>query len=96
MFYALTKIYATNHGLIPRKKSYDKLFVYFTLERGLVFGLFITVLGVLLYYLGFEKGTQNIENMLKITLPAVVVSVLGIQIVLFSFFFSVLGLKEEK
>lgn len=96
VFYALTKIYATNHGLIPRKKSYDKLFIYFTLEKGLIFGLFLTFFGVFLYYLGFEKGIGSIENMLKITLPAVVVSVLGIQVVLFSFFFSILGLKEEK
>lgn len=96
VFYALTKIYATNHGLIPRRKSYNKLFVYFTLERGLILGFLFTLFGGFLYYLGFEKGIESMENMLKIIIPSIVIAVLGIQIILFSFFFSILGLKEEK
>lgn len=96
VFYALTKIYATNHGLIPRKKSYDKLFVYFTLERGVVLGFFFTVLGVVFYCFGFKNDIGNMENILKIVVPAIVVVVLGIQMILFSFVFSILGLKEEK
>ena len=96
VFYALTKIYATNHGLIPRKKSYDNLFVYFTLERGVILGVLFTILGVVLYYLGFKNDAGNMENILKTVVPAIVIVVLGIQTVLFSFFFSILGLKEEK
>lgn len=96
IFYALTKIYATNHGLIPRKKSYDNLFVFFTLERGLIVGFLLTVLGIILYCKGFEEGIGSMENMHKIIIPSLVVTVLGIQIMLFSFFFSILGLKEEK
>lgn len=96
VFYALTKIYATNHGLIPRKKSYDKLFVYFTLERGVVLGFLFTIIGVILYYLGFKNEMGSSERILKVIVPAIVVVVLGIQTILFSFFFSILGLKEEK
>jgi glycosyltransferase involved in cell wall biosynthesis len=96
VFYALTKIYATNHGLIPRKKSYDNLFVYFTLERGVILGVLFTILGVVLYYLGFKNDAGNMGNILKTVVPAIVIVVLGIQTVLFSFFFSILGLKEEK
>lgn len=95
VFYALTKIYATNHGLIPRKKNYNKLFFYFTLERGLLAGLFFTLIGVLLYYHGF-KNDLGIIYMLKSIVPATIIMVLGIQLILFSFFFSILGLKEEK
>jgi MFS family permease len=96
VFYALTKIYATNHGLIPRKKSYDKLFVYFTLERGVVLGFILTLIGMALYYFGFKDNMETTEKILKIIVPAVVVVVLGMQTILFSFFFSILGLKEEK
>ncbi|SHJ16403.1 glycosyltransferase family 2 protein [Algibacter luteus] len=96
VFYALTKIYATNHGLIPRKRSYDNLFVYFTLERGVILGFFLTLIGVAIYYFGFKNNMESTERILKIIVPAIVVVVLGIQTILFSFFFSILGLKEEK
>ena len=94
VFYALTKIYATNHGLIPRKKSYNKLFNYFTLERGLLLGVFFTLISIVLYYLSFNKGI-NIEQTLKTLVPATIIMVLGIQLILFSFFFSILGLKDD-
>ncbi|OEJ98981.1 dolichol-P-glucose synthetase [Flavivirga aquatica] len=94
VFYALTKIYATNHGLIPRKKGYNKLFLYFTLERGLLVGLFFTIIGFVLYYLGFKEGI-DINQTLKTIVPVTIVMVLGIQLILFSFFFSILGLKDD-
>lgn len=96
VFYALTKIYATNHGLIPRKRSYDNLFVYFTLERGLILGFLLTIIGIIFYYLGLNYEMDTMERTLKIVVPAIVIVVLGIQTILFSFFFSILGLKEEK
>lgn len=95
VFYALTKIYATNHGLIPRKKSYNNLFKYFTLERGLLAGFFITILGLILSYFGFES-TLKIEETLKIIVPATIAIALGVQIILFSFFFSILGLRDDE
>ncbi|MFV9552131.1 glycosyltransferase family 2 protein [Algibacter sp. PT7-4] len=95
VFYALTKIYATNHGLIPRKKGYNNLFKYFTLERGLIVGTICTCVGVFLYYLGFKEGI-TLVRILKTLVPATIVMVLGIQLVLFSFFFSILGLKDDK
>lgn len=93
VFYALTKIYATNHGLIPRKKSYNNLFLYFTLERGLIIGLLFVLIGFLLYYLGFMEDV-DIVSTIKNIVPATIIVVLGIQIILFSFFFSILGLKD--
>lgn len=94
VFYALTKIYATNHGLIPRKKNYNKLFEYFTLERGLLVGSFLTFVSIVLYYMSFNRGI-NIEQTLKTIVPATIVMVLGVQLILFSFFFSILGLKDD-
>ncbi|MDO5970926.1 glycosyltransferase family 2 protein [Flavivirga aquimarina] len=94
VFYALTKIYATNHGLIPRKKSYNNLFLYFTLERGLITGLLFILLGFVLYYLGFKEETHIVLT-IKTIVPATMVVALGTQLILFSFFFSILGLKEN-
>ena len=95
VFYGLTKIYATNHGLIPRKKGYNNLFNYFTLERGLIIGALCTVVGVILCYIGIKDGITLVQTM-KTLVPATVVVVLGIQLILFSFFFSILGLKDDK
>ncbi|GGZ81637.1 glycosyltransferase family 2 protein [Algibacter mikhailovii] len=94
IFYALTKIYATNHGLIPRRKKYNDLFSFFTLERGLLSGLLISISGILLYGFGFQKDL-DIYQVLSIVVPATIIIVMGVQVILFSFFFSILGLKEE-
>lgn len=95
IFYALTKIYATNHGLIPRSSNYNKLFQYFTLERGLLFGFLCFIAGIILLFLGFSPDNTLTES-LKIIVPSTIVLTFGIQVMLFSFFFSILGLTEEK
>lgn len=94
VFYALTKIYATNHGLIPRTERYNALFKYFTLERGLIGGVLFTLISVLYMYFGFQESI-GLEQILKVLVPAAIAMVLGVQIILFSFFFSVLGLKDN-
>jgi glycosyltransferase involved in cell wall biosynthesis len=95
IFYALTKIYATNHGLIPRTNSYNKLFDYFTLERGLLVGLIFTLVGFLLTLFVFGDNIEMLQS-LKIIVPSSTLIALGIQLMLFSFFFSILGLKQNK
>lgn len=92
LFYALTKIYATNHGLIPQSKNYQSIFTKFTLERGLVFGFLLMVFGVLSILFNINFNTYELENKPMVFI-ALVSSCLSIQIVLFSFFFSILGLK---
>ncbi len=95
VFYGLTKIFAVNHGLIPKSTNYSTLFQYFNLERGLVIGAALTLLGSVLLYTGFISELK-IESTLKFIFPAIIAIALGIQIILFSFFFSILGLAEKK
>ncbi len=95
VFYALTKIYATNHELIPKTKKYNSLFNYFTLERGLLVGFFLSVIGVVVSYFAV-KNYMSVNDTLKIIIPATISIALGIQIILFSFFFSILGLTDDK
>ena len=94
VFFALTKIFAINHGLIPKSTNYSKLFLFFNLERGLILGGCMTVLGAVLLYYGFSSELK-IESTLKLIFPAIIVVALGIQVILFSFFFSILGLVEK-
>ena len=95
VFFALTKIYATNHGLLPRSKNYNKLFDYFTLERGLILGFLLLLLGLAMLFFANINETTILNN-LKLIIPAMSILVLGIQLVLFSFFFSILGLTQQK
>lgn len=91
LFYALTKIYATNHGLIPQSKNYHVIFRSFTLERGLLLGGGLMIVsGALLV---FSLMNQDYSNFIFLTM---VLLCLGVQIILFSFFFSILGLKGGK
>ena len=95
VFYGLTKIYAVNHGLIPKGSNYSNLFRYFNLERGLVLGTALTLLGAVILITGFISALR-IESTLRLIFPSIIAIALGIQIILFSFFFSILGLAEKK
>lgn len=93
LFFGLTKIYATNHGLIPRTKNYNNLFNYFTLERGLLVGFVLTMVCTIILVFNMPHNL-SIEASLRSIVPLSIGIVLGIQIVLFSFFFSILGLTD--
>ena len=95
VFYGLTKIFAVNHGLIPKGVNYSILFQYFNLERGLILGGVLTLFGSVLLYYGFVSALK-IESTLLFIFPAIIAIALGIQVILFSFFFSILGLVEKK
>ncbi|MFC4739774.1 glycosyltransferase family 2 protein [Flavobacterium ponti] len=102
MFYGLTKVFGITQNLLPKSKRYDTVFKYIQLEKGLIIGFLLTLTGLLLSVYGFYvwqnhnfKALQVRETM-RIVIPAVSLIVIGIQVVLFSFFFSILDLKNEK
>ena len=94
LFNWLTRIYATNHGLIPETKKYRQIFTNFTLERGLVFGLLLMIIGFL--FLGFNFDIKHMElKETNFVFVALVCICIAVQSILFSFFFSILGLKSR-
>lgn len=95
LFYALTKIYATNQNLIPRGKNYNNLFKYFTLEKGLLVGFLMILGGSASLIYCFLAETSSFE-VLKLLIPSAIFTALGVQLILFSFFFSILGLVDKK
>lgn len=94
IFFALTKIFAINHGLIPKSKNHSKIFKLFTLEKGLFTGVLMTIIGGYFFIGAVPKNTPT-ESELKLILTSSLAMVLGIEIILFSFFFSILGLTDE-
>lgn len=100
IFYGLTKIFAVENELLPKSNRYNKLFKFINLEKGLIFGFILLVIGLFLSYKGLSSwqathfGTLDTSTTLRIIIPAITALQLGIQTILFSFFFSVLGLKK--
>ncbi len=100
IFYGLTKVFAVENELLPKSNRYNKLFKFINLEKGLIFGFILLIIGVFLSFKGLESwedtefGHLDKSTTLRIIIPAITSLQLGIQTILFSFFFSVLGLKK--
>jgi glycosyltransferase involved in cell wall biosynthesis len=101
LFAVLTKAFAVAQGLLPSTPRVERFFAVFNLERGLVAGALITVVGIALLSLvlygwwsqGF--GPLDYRTTLRLTIPGVMFTSLGVQTILFSFFASILGLRRR-
>ncbi len=101
VFGVFTKVFAVAEGLLPKDRRLDTLFRYVTLESGLLAGFAILLLGLGLSLYGLTSwkaqsfGPLDPVRMLRIAIPAVTALVLGFQILLSSFFLSILGLRRR-
>jgi glycosyltransferase involved in cell wall biosynthesis len=101
IFAIFTKVFAINSGLLPHDRKLEKALRNVTLEGGLVVGALLIVFGLagsiyavnLWDYAGF--GALDPSQTLRTIIPAVVCLTLGCEIVLSSFFLSVLGLQRR-
>jgi glycosyltransferase involved in cell wall biosynthesis len=100
-FAVLTKVFATSEGLLPPDPRMDRWMRRLTLEGGLAVGAVLLVSGLLLSFFAVgvwgeaRFGTLNPSETLRVIIPAVISLTLGCQIILASFFLSVLGLKRH-
>lgn len=100
LFYGLTKVFTVENDLLPKSNKYDKIFKYINLEKGLLVGLFLVIFGIALSGFAYSNwkelnfGDITNSNTLRIVIPAITSMLLGIQVILFSLFFSILGLKK--
>jgi glycosyltransferase involved in cell wall biosynthesis len=101
LFAVLTKIFAINEGLLPEDPRLDRIFNYINLEVGLIVGaiLLLSGLGLSIYALGSWSqhafGPLDPSETLRLVIPAVTMLALGSEIILFSLFLSILGLKRR-
>lgn len=100
-FYFLTRIFALQEGFLPDSKSLNNLFKYFNLETGLISSLFLIIAGfsisafTLNYWNQYNFGAINNKLILRLVILSVTLLVVGFQLFLNSFFFSILGLKKR-
>lgn len=92
LFGLSARIYGMNHGFLPQDQTLTSIFRFIKLETGCCLGLLISVGGLaLLLHLASQES--EVET-LKGTIAALTLLALGLQTILFSFFFSMLGLNS--
>jgi glycosyltransferase involved in cell wall biosynthesis len=102
VFAVFTKVFAISEGLLPPDPVLDKLFRYVTLEVGAIVGAVIAFVGLagtayaVVLWSDRSFGPMDPGTLLRIVVPSGVCLTLGYQIVLSSFFLSILGLRRRK
>jgi glycosyltransferase involved in cell wall biosynthesis len=102
VFAAFTKIFAINEGLLPPDRRLDRVFRVVTLEVGLALGAVMLaggVAGSLFALAVWEQTAFGALDASSLAMRIVIVSssaiALGVQVILSSFFFSILGLRRR-
>lgn len=101
LFALFTRTFADTQGLGKESKLLKKLYRYVKLETGLIFGgllIFLGLGGSFMITLSWSEigfGELNPSEVLRQVIPSILAIALGFQIVLGSFFLSVLGLKRK-
>ena len=100
-FATFTKVFAISEGLLPEDTRLNWLFRFITLEVGLVVGGVLTATGVVAMLEAIRVwgarhfGVLDPAQMLRVVIPAALSLTLGFQVILSSFFLSVLGLRRR-
>jgi glycosyltransferase involved in cell wall biosynthesis len=100
-FAVFTKLFGITEHLLPEDPDLNNLFRYVTLETGLVLGTLLILSGAgtwifgLNYWRNHHFGPLDPDKTLRIVIPGFVSLTLGVQIVLSSFFLSVLGMGRK-
>jgi hypothetical protein len=101
-FAVFSKVFAINEGLLPEDPRFHQLFSRITLEVGLAVGVAFILCGLagsvwaLSDWGAASFGELEPTQLLRIVIPATLALALGCQIVLTSFFLSVLGLGRQR
>ncbi|NET07745.1 MAG: glycosyltransferase family 2 protein [Symploca sp. SIO2B6] len=100
-FAVFTKVFAISEGLLPKDRRLNRVFSYINLEVGLIFGSALSLIGIAasIYAFGIWGrhlfGPLDPSKIMRIAIPAVTSLALGFQIILSSFFLSVLKLRRQ-
>lgn len=100
-FGLFTRLYCVARGLLPDNKRLRNLLEMFSLERGIVLGMVISLVGLgflaasILKWRAANFGIISYPDSLRLVIPAVTCTTLGVQTIFSSFFLSILDLKHD-
>jgi hypothetical protein len=102
LFWLFTQVYAGSEGFLPEEPKVQRLLGKLSLERGLLAGAAIGVAGLvglifsLTYWQANSFGQLNYEHALRLMVPSVTALVVSCQLILGTFFLSILGIKQTR
>src|SRR5579864_248010 len=102
LFWLFTQVYAGSEGFLPEEPKVQRLLEKLSLERGLIVGAVIGVAGLvglvfsLTYWQANKFGQLNYEHALRLMIPSVTALIVSCQVVLGTFFLSILGIKHTR
>jgi hypothetical protein len=102
LFWLFTQVYAGAEGFLPTEPRVQTLLGKLSLERGLILGTLVGLAGLiglvfsLTYWQGHSFGHLNYEHALRLMVPSVTALVLSCQLILGTFFLSILGIKQTR
>ncbi len=100
-FYLFTKVFAVTEGFLPKDEKIERFTSIFSLELGVIVGVIFLILGAFLLgsalMIWQQSGFGALSHALKIkkVIPSITFMLLGLQIVLSSFFLSILSLRRK-
>ena len=102
LFWLFTQVYAGSEGFLPEEPKVTRLLEKLSLERGLMLGAAIGLAGLaglitsLLYWNGQKFSHLNYEHSLRLMIPSVTALIVSCQVILGTFFLSILGIKHTR
>lgn len=102
IFFSLfTRIYAIRTNFIPIKETVATKLANLTTERGAITGVLLTIAGILMTVAALfiwkdtSFGNLNPQEMMRMTIPALTLMVVGIEMIFASFFIGILDIKHQ-
>jgi glycosyltransferase involved in cell wall biosynthesis len=99
-FAIITRIYTYNMGLLPRQPRFYGLFKYITMEKGLLLGLIILLigLGLMIHAVSLSSNFSQIgfDNSIRLVFGGSLALSIGAQVIFTSFVLSMLGINASR
>jgi glycosyltransferase involved in cell wall biosynthesis len=102
LFDAFARVFAVVEGLTPQSRGLARAFQLFNLERGLLVGSALIILGLIHGAMAVTQwgrvsfGPLNAQTTLREVIPSVLALTLGVELLFGSFFLSMLGLRVRR
>ena len=102
LFALFTQVYASAEGFLPEDKRVRHILKTLSLERGLLAGAVLGIAGIVglavsfSYWHSTRFGSLDYNHALRIVVPSVTALIVSCQIILGTFFLSILGIRRTR